>query len=126
MERDVYCEFATDIYKRVITAADKLERFVGKTGILSLGYSSSAMVFQNMLRVQGNVNMAIVDASAVVEIYRDKYSAIVRNWRRVSNEVLTRLTGSYEGAVPDEGADLWAVQGPAEHHLAAERQPAEL
>jgi DNA polymerase len=94
--RDVYCEFATDIYQRTITAADKLERFVGKTGILSLGYQSSSIVFQNMLRVQGNVTMPLVDASKIVDLYRGKYSAIVRNWYRVHREVLTVL-GSYEG-----------------------------
>jgi len=32
--RDVYCEFATKVYGRVITKADPIERFVGKTATL--------------------------------------------------------------------------------------------
>ena len=43
--RDVYCEFATVIYGRQITKADKVERFVGKTAVLSLGYGSGAAAF---------------------------------------------------------------------------------
>ena len=37
-ERDVYCEFATTVYERPITKANKTERAVGKTCILGLGY----------------------------------------------------------------------------------------
>ena len=35
--RDVYSEFASQIYGRPVTKADKLERYVGKTAILGLG-----------------------------------------------------------------------------------------
>ena len=35
--RDVYSEFASEVYGRTITKADKIERFVGKTCILRLG-----------------------------------------------------------------------------------------
>jgi hypothetical protein len=34
-DEDVYCEFATKLYKRPITAADYAERFVGKCTVLS-------------------------------------------------------------------------------------------
>ena len=37
-ERDVYCEFASTVYERPITKANKTERAVGKTCILGLGY----------------------------------------------------------------------------------------
>jgi hypothetical protein len=36
--RDVYCEQASDIYRRKIEPQDKTERFVGKRTELSSGY----------------------------------------------------------------------------------------
>jgi hypothetical protein len=36
--RDLYIEFATELYGRPITKADKPERSVGKKGVLSSGY----------------------------------------------------------------------------------------
>jgi DNA polymerase len=36
--RDPYCEFASEVYQRTISKADVVERQVGKTGILGLGY----------------------------------------------------------------------------------------
>lgn len=48
--RDVYCEFATQIYGRTITKADPLERYVGKTAILGLGYGMGADKFQATLK----------------------------------------------------------------------------
>ena len=38
--RDVYSEFASEIFERKVTKGNVPERFVGKTGILQLGYAS--------------------------------------------------------------------------------------
>ena len=99
--RDVYCEFASLIYQyKVIKHVHDLERFVGKTSILSLGYSSSSLVFQNMLRVQGNVSFTEAEAAKVVDLYRRTYAMIVNNWYRVTNEVMPVLAaqpGFYDG-----------------------------
>ena len=45
--RDVYCEFASQIYGRTITKDDNLERYVGKTAILGLGYGMGHDKFQD-------------------------------------------------------------------------------
>src|SRR5699024_52536 len=38
--RDIYCEFATEVYGTLITKDDKQERTVGKEGVLSLGFKA--------------------------------------------------------------------------------------
>ena len=86
-ERDVYCEFATDIYGRTITKADKTERFVGKTAVLSLGYSSGAMKFREMLRIQGDVTIDEAEAKRIVQLYRQKNDQIVAFWYKLKNAI---------------------------------------
>ena len=50
--QDIYCQFGGAIYNRPITKKNKDERLVGKIAMLSLGYGSSADVFQGMCRSQ--------------------------------------------------------------------------
>ena len=90
---DVYCEFASLIYNRPITKAQNpSERFVGKTGILSLGYSSSWPVFQNMVRVKGD-GIALSDhmASTIVMTYRNRYPMIVEHWKEADRVILPMI-----------------------------------
>lgn len=93
--RDVYCEFGGKVYHRVVTKADKVERLVGKTGILQLGYGSSALPFQNMVRVKGGVTIDLGQASFVVEVYRNEYKKIVDNWGYARGYVLPAIEGTY-------------------------------
>ena len=80
--RDVYSEFATEVFGRRITKADKTERFVGKTAILSLGYGSGHVKFREMLRI-GGVTVDEAEAQRIVQIYRQKNHAIVSLWNRL-------------------------------------------
>jgi hypothetical protein len=90
--RDVYAEFAVDIYHRpIVKQLDKVERFVGKTGILSLGYGSSWPVFQNMCRVKGNVALSDVMASSTVQIYRSKCPNIVEHWKVADKQIIPMI-----------------------------------
>jgi len=92
--RDVYSEFATEIYGRTITKADKLERFVGKTCILGLGYGMGAAKFQRTLEIgQGGISVKIdlVEAERIVRLYRTKNWKIVQFWQKC-NYVLTAMT----------------------------------
>lgn len=81
--RDVYSEFASEIYGRKITKQDKLERFVGKTCILGLGYGMGAEKFKNTLSLgQGgmSVDIDINEAKRIVNLYRQKNHKIVSFW----------------------------------------------
>lgn len=77
---DVYCEFASEIYGRKITKADTKERFVGKTGILGLGYGCGWAKFREMLRVQAKVVIDEHEAQRIVHVYRQKYHRIQALW----------------------------------------------
>lgn len=87
--RDVYSEFASLIYARGITKVDTLERFVGKTAILGLGYGCGADKFRKMLFI-GNGGISLkVDievAEHIVHYYRGKFPEIPDLW-----EFATRL-----------------------------------
>ena len=92
---DVYATFAEDIYHHPVNKAQHpVQRFVGKTGILSLGYGSSAPVFQNMCRVQGNVTLTDHEAASIVYLYRAKYAKIVQNWKFANDTVIPTMAGS--------------------------------
>jgi DNA polymerase len=91
--RDVYCEFASDLYQRPVTPEDKLRRFVGKTAILGLGYGCGADKFRHMLFIgQGGVSMKIdtTEAQDIVNHYRALYPSIPRLWR-FGNKVIDKI-----------------------------------
>lgn len=97
--RDVYSEFASEVYGRKITKADKLERFVGKTCILGLGYGMGAIKFRDALALgQGGIKVEIepTDAQRIVGLYRNKNHRITRFWTRCGNALLD-LTHQREG-----------------------------
>jgi DNA polymerase len=98
--RDVYCEFGLDIFGRKITKEDKDERFVGKTGILSLGYGAGGPRFRDMLRTQGGVMISVDEAYRIVDMYRERYPNIPRLWRR-ANTMLSNIAEGYEGRFCD-------------------------
>ena len=79
--RDVYCEFASQIYGRTITKDDKLERYVGKTAILGLGYGMGADKFKQTLKT-GSPSVEVSDsvAQSIVMQYRGMYPNIPRLW----------------------------------------------
>jgi DNA polymerase I-like protein with 3'-5' exonuclease and polymerase domains len=80
--RDVYSEFASKIYKRTITKADPVERFVGKTCILGLGYGTGATKLQHTLKTQPPG--AIIDddmAKSIVDLYREENDKIPKLWK---------------------------------------------
>ena len=81
--RDVYSEFACDVYDRKVTKADKVERFVGKTCILGLGYMTGAGKLRDTLeRGQGDISVKLTEEEAqdIVNIYRRKNHKIVQLW----------------------------------------------
>jgi len=90
--RDVYCEFATQIYGRTITKADKLERYVGKTAILGLGYGMGADKFQATLKTGSpSVDVGDATAQAIVMQYRGMYPNIPRLWSGMKDSLFQMI-----------------------------------
>lgn len=105
-KRDVYSEFATEVYGRKITKADKVERFVGKTCILGLGYGMGAEKLRRTLELgQGGINVIIDlnEAERIVRLYRAKNFRIVQFWQRCGH-MLTTMTQGGSGNLHDEVA----------------------
>jgi DNA polymerase len=101
--RDIYSEFATDVYGRLITKADKTERFVGKTCILGLGYGMGAAKLQRTLELgMGgiSVKLELGEAERIVRLYRQKYHKIPMLWRQCDNLLAGIVTAS-DGMVGD-------------------------
>ena len=97
-KRDVYSEFASEVYGRKITKADKVERFVGKTAVLSLQYGAGAAKFQDMLRVQGGLTVELDEAARIVRIYRTKNFRIAQLWN-ACNHALGEIIIGKEGGI---------------------------
>lgn len=80
---DVYSIFASKIYKRPISKADPVERFVGKTCILGLGYGTGAAKLQRTLATAQpvNVDLPIGECEDIVRLYRSDNDMIPLLWK---------------------------------------------
>ena len=98
-DRDVYCEFGDKIYARTITKADEKERFVAKTGVLSLGYQAGAQKFHDSMK-QFGIDMSFAEAQAVVNTYRTSYARIPQLWRTMENLKTSMISGTNQKVGP--------------------------
>ena len=89
-KRDPYCEFAESVYYMPVTKKDAAKRFVGKTGILGLGYQTGWEKLRHTLFIgQGGISVT-VDEHAAKEIvygYRREYKEIPVLWTRGENAI---------------------------------------
>jgi DNA polymerase len=79
---DVYSVFASKIYDRPISKADPIERFVGKTCILGLGYGTGKLKLQHTLKTTPpGITVTEADANNYVEIYRETNDKVIQLWK---------------------------------------------
>ena len=100
-KRDVYSEFATEVYGRAIAKEDKIERFVGKTCILGLGYGMGAEKLRRTLEIgQAGISVSIElhEAERIVRIYRAKNFKIVQLWQKMGN-MLAHMVNGLNGSI---------------------------
>ena len=83
--RDVYCEFASKIYGKKITKAEKTERAVGKTCILGLGYGTGAVKLQNVLKLGAGVDFDEAECKRLVRVYREVNDKVIQLWQECDN-----------------------------------------
>jgi DNA polymerase I-like protein with 3'-5' exonuclease and polymerase domains len=86
---DVYSIFASKVYNKPITKADPVERFVGKTCILGLGYGTGWKKLQHTLKTQPPG--AVIDdeeCQQIVKLYRDVNSDIISLWKESDNALM--------------------------------------
>lgn len=90
---DLYCDFASKLFGRDITKADKAERQLGKVAMLSLQYGAGAVRFQEMVRIasRNDPNLKPIDqnrAYQIVDLYRSVHDKVVELWERCMYVVL--------------------------------------
>lgn len=79
---DVYSIFASKIYKKPISKANPVERFVGKTCILGLGYGTGAKKLQHTLKTQPpGADLPEEECKRIVDLYRESNHMITDLWR---------------------------------------------
>jgi DNA polymerase len=93
--QDVYSIFASDVFEHPVTKANKPERFVGKTGILQLGYACGWPKFQRTVKMLSRntdtpIELSDEQAIAVVDKYRAKYRQITYKWRAL-DQILMQM-----------------------------------
>ena len=94
---DIYSQFASDVYGRTITKENKVERFVGKTCILGLGYGMGPDKFRNTLKLgMGGMALDISEdeAKRIVRLYRDKFDRIADLWKH-ADKCLASMSRGY-------------------------------
>lgn len=80
--QDVYSIFASKIYKQDISKKNPVERFVGKTCVLGLGYGTGAKKLQHTLKTQPpGADLPDDECKRIVDLYRHSNDKIVELWR---------------------------------------------
>ena len=98
--RDVYAEFASMVYGYEVTKANHpLERFIGKQGILGLGYNAGGPKFHFMLvtttpRELGGYKETEERSTEIVRVYRSGYDKIPRLWRIMDDLIVDMFRGN--------------------------------
>ena len=78
---DVYSIFSSKIYGRAISKADPVERFVGKTCILGLGYGTGALKLRHTLKTQPpGADLPEEECKRIVSVYRTENDKIPELW----------------------------------------------
>jgi DNA polymerase len=113
---DVYTKFASLIYGREITKADKLERFIGKIGVLGLGYAMGAAKLQTTLAL-GTMGPAVfleLDmCQKIVNLYRRMNFKIVAFWKicdGIIQDMIAGRSGKYK-CLRWEKERIWLPNG---------------
>jgi len=97
---DVYSVFASKIYDRPISKADPVERFVGKTCILGLGYGTGKLKLQHTLKTTPPGAIVTEDeADTYVKTYRDTNDKVIDLWHE-GDRVIRTLVDWPDGKKP--------------------------
>lgn len=96
---DLYCDFASQLFGRVITKADKSERQLGKVAMLSLQYGAGAERFAEMVRLVARQDPALKpisqnEAYAIVDLYRRVHDKVVALWDRCQYVILPDIANN--------------------------------
>lgn len=100
---DVYSIFATKIYNKPISKENPIERFVGKTCILGLGYGTGAEKLRHTLKTQPpGADLPIEECTEIVRLYRRENRMIPKLWETCDRALTTLMAGNFDTYYLDE------------------------
>jgi len=88
---DLYCDFASKLFGRVITKADKKERMLGKIAMLSLQYGAGWVKFKEMVRIQSGEILSDDTAKRIVDLYRDVHGMVMALHNYCNDTILSDI-----------------------------------
>ena len=98
---DVYVNFASRVFKKPVSEITKVQRFIGKTCILGLGYGMGSKRFQETLK-QGiggtKANLTLNEANDIVQLYRITHSQITLFWNFFSRHIPLMMDYGFDGS----------------------------
>ena len=90
---DVYSIFASKIYGKSISKETPIERFVGKTCVLGLGYGTGARKLQHTLKTQPpGADLPEEECKRIVDLYRQENHRITELWAECDNALSFMMT----------------------------------
>jgi len=105
---DVYSIFASKIYGRTISKKDPVERFVGKTCILGLGYGTGALKLRHTLKTQPpGADITEEEAKRYVTVYRTENSKIPDLWAECDRALNAMMKKTKKSFSLGFGEALW-------------------
>ena len=108
---DVYSTFASKIYKRPISKADPVERFVGKTCILGLGYGTGAEKLRHTLKTSPpGADLPVEKCKQYVDLYRDVNYRIVELWRECDQALDSMMAGVHKPFALGKNNCVWITK----------------
>lgn len=103
-KEDVYSSFASRVFGYEITKkTHPVERFMGKTAVLGLGYGLGANKFMNTVKLKSKLELGeaididLTQAGNIVGIYRSLYDGVPALWA---------LLGNYIAAMAQPGCNI--------------------
>jgi hypothetical protein len=105
-DKDVYCDYASDFYKRQITKADKSERMFGKEAILGLGYQMGSKKFAGRVKIKVGMVLDETEAKGAIDLYRGKFWHVPALWAAL-NDKIALLARKEDFVLPN----LWCIKG---------------
>jgi DNA polymerase len=104
---DVYSIFASKIYKKTISKANPIERFVGKTCVLGLGYGTGAEKLRHTLKTQPpGADLKLDECKNIVSIYRSTNYKIPELWSECDKALDAMLNNRDHGFI-DANDTVW-------------------
>lgn len=105
---DVYSIFASKVYGRSISKADPVERFVGKTCVLGLGYGTGSKKLQHTLKTQPpGADLTEDECKRIVNVYRQQNDKIPKLWEECDHALNALMQGVRSSFTLGHGGALW-------------------